>query len=471
LDNTLTPKASTSSTSELLEFGVYGYADINWKSYIYLNATLRNQWSSTIPTFGKNSYLYPSIQAATVLSEYIPMPKWIDYLKARASFTQVGSAFSPYYFSQVYSKGIPWNDNISLMTPSSIYTKAIKPSFSTGYEFGAELKMLKNRLGFDFAYFYFIDGPQTYSQVISEASGWTTYIVNGREDLRKGWELTTTIVPIKAKNGFTWDIVFNVSAYNKYLHKLPAGQTSIGNIKVGDRWDAIYGDAYMRAPAGSGYEGQIIIGNSGLAQIDNIPKKIGYANNDFIAGMSNTFTYKSWSLSASFDGCIGGKIISNYDRYMWAGGRSLKINDQERKNWYAGLPYTAPGVNVISGTLTRDGNGNVISDTRVFEPNSKTTNYFDYVQNSSGYYGIDEAVLQDRTYIKMREFALTYNVPVKLLSGTPMHSANISLVGRNLFMYSKAGLIDPDQFSEFSMSDNLQTPSFRNIGFNINITF
>jgi hypothetical protein len=71
----------------------------------------------------------------------------------------------------------------------------------------------------------------------------------------------------------------------------------------------------------------------------------------------------------------------------------------------------------------------------------------------------------------MREFALTYNVPARLLSGTPLHKANISLVGRNLFMYSKAGLIDPDQFSEFDTSDNLQTPSFRNIGFNINVTF
>jgi TonB-linked SusC/RagA family outer membrane protein len=471
LDNTLKPTASSSSKSELLEYGVYGYVDVNWKSYIYLNATVRNQWSSTIPTFGQNSYLYPSVQAATVLSEYIPLPKWIDYLKARASLTKVGSAFSPYYFSQVYTKGTSWNDNVSLSTQSSIYTKDIKPSFSTGYELGTELRMFGNRLGFDFAYFYFIDGPQTYSQAISESSGWTSYILNGREDLRKGWELTTTASPIRVKDGLSWDIVFNLSSYRKYLHKLPEGQTSIGKIKVGDRWDAIYGTAYMRAPAGSGFDGQIIIGNSGLAQEDNITQKLGYSNSDFIIGISNTVTYKSWSLSASFDGCVGGKIISNYDKYMWAGGRSLKINDQERQNWYEGKDYIAPGVNVISGDLTRDGDGNVISDTRVFAANTKATNYFDYIQNSSGYYGINEAVLANRTYIKMREFALTYNVPARLLSGTPLHKANISLVGRNLFMYSKAGLIDPDQFSEFDTSDNLQTPSFRNIGFNINVTF
>lgn len=471
LDNTLKPKPSVSSTSELVELGVYGYLDVNWKNYIFLNATLRNQWSSTIPSFGKNSYLYPSVQAATLLSEYLVMPEWVSYLKARVSFTQVGSAFSPYYFSRVYNNRISWNDNISLGTPGMIFTKDIKPSFSTGYEIGSELKMFKNRLGFDFAYFYFIDGPQTYSQAISEASGWTSYILNGREDLRKGWELTATASPVRQEKGLTWDIVLNISSYRKYLHKLPEGQTSIGKFKVGDRWDAIYGTAYMRAPEGSEYAGQIIIGNNGLAQVDNIRQKIGYSNSDFVTGISNTVKYKNWSLVASFDGCIGGKIISNYDKYMWAGGRSLKINDEERQNWYNGFDYTAHGVNVIAGELTRDGDGNVISDTRVFEENTKTTNYFDYIQNSSGYYGINEAVLADRSYIKMREFALTYNLPSVILEGTPLQSANFSLVGRNLFMYSKAGLIDPDQFSEFDTSDNLQTPSFRNIGFNINLTF
>jgi hypothetical protein len=383
----------------------------------------------------------------------------------------VGSAFSPYYFSNVYTKEVPWDNNVSLGTPGYIFTKDIRPSFSTGYEFGAESRMFGNRLGLDFAYFYFIDGPQTYSQAISEASGWTSYILNGREDLRKGWELTVTGTPVRTSTGFSWDLLFNISSYRKYLHKLPDNQTSIGSIKVGDRWDAIYGTAYMRAPKGSAYAEQIIIGNNGLAQADDIKQLIGYANNDFIAGFSNSFKYKSWSLVASFDGCIGGKIISNYTKYMWAGGRSLKIDDKERQAWYAGESYTATGVNVIAGELVRDGDGKVISDNRVFEPNTKETNYFDYIQNSSGYYGINEAVLVDRTFIKMRELVLTYNFPNSMLGKTPLKAASFSVVGRNLFMYSKAGLIDPDQFSEFSTSDNLQTPSFRNVGFNINISF
>ena len=104
-----------------------------------------------------------------------------------------------------------------------------------------------------------------------------------------------------------------------------------------------------------------------------------------MVGFTNTMSYGKLTLNFSFDACIGGKMLSQYNRYMWAGGRSLDIDDQARKDWYAGKDYLAQGVNVISGTLERDGDGNVISDTRQFAPNTKTTNYFDYIQNSKGY--------------------------------------------------------------------------------------
>ena len=90
-----------------------------------------------------------------------------------------------------------------------------------------------------------------------------------------------------------------------------------------------------------------------------------------MVGFTNTMSYGKLTLNFSFDACIGGKMLSQYNRYMWAGGRSLDIDDQARKDWYAGKDYLAQGVNVISGTLERDGDGNVISDTRQFAPNTK----------------------------------------------------------------------------------------------------
>ena len=470
LSNSMKPTTPTSSKRELAEYAVYGYLDLGWKNYLMLNLTARNQWSSTIPTFGKNSYLYPSAQLSTVVSEYIPMPEFISYLKLRGSYARVGSAFSPYYFSPVYSETGTWNNNLGLTSPEIIYSKDIKPSYSTGYEVGGELRLFNNRLGFDATYFYFIDGPQTYNQPISETSGYGAYCLNGLKTLRKGWELSITASPFRNERGFNWDLVLNLSSYRNYLHELPEGQTQYGELKVGDRMDAIYGSAIMYAPENSEYEGQVIIGDNGNIQKDNIKQKLGYSNNDLMVGFSNNMSYGPVSLNFSFDACIGGKMLSQYNRYMWAGGRSLDIDDQERQNWYAGKEYIAEGVKVVSGELKRDGEGNVISDTRKFAPNDIPTNYFDYVQNSKGYYGIDECVLVDRSFLKLREVSLTYDL-TKHLTKTPIKGASVSLVGRNLFLITKSGLVDPDQYNENTVWDNLQTPSFRNIGFNVNVTF
>ena len=470
LSNSMKPTTPTSSKRELAEYAVYGYLDLGWKNYLMLNLTARNQWSSTIPTFGKNSYLYPSAQLSTVVSEYIPMPEFISYLKLRGSYARVGSAFSPYYFSPVYSETGTWNNNLGLTSPEIIYSKDIKPSYSTGYEVGGELRLFNNRLGFDATYFYFIDGPQTYNQPISETSGYGAYCLNGLKTLRKGWELSITASPFRNERGFNWDLVLNLSSYRNYLHELPEGQTQYGELKVGDRMDAIYGSAIMYAPENSEYAGQVIIGDNGNIQKDNIKQKLGYSNNDLMVGFSNNMSYGPVSLNFSFDACIGGKMLSQYNRYMWAGGRSLDIDDQERQNWYAGKEYIAEGVKVVSGELKRDGEGNVISDTRKFAPNDIPTNYFDSVQNSKGYYGIDECVLVDRSFLKLREVSLTYDL-TKHLTKTPIKGASVSLVGRNLFLITKSGLVDPDQYNENTVWDNLQTPSFRNIGFNVNVTF
>ena len=296
------------------------------------------------------------------------------------------------------------------------------------------------------------------------------YPLNGLKTLRKGWEIAITGSPFKNPKGFSWEAVLNLSSYRKYLKELPEGQTKYGELKVGDRMDAIYGTAMMCAPEGSEYEGQVIIGANGQIQKDDIKQKLGYANNDLMVGFTNTMSYGKLTLNFSFDACIGGKMLSQYNRYMWAGGRSLDIDDQARKDWYAGKDYIAQGVNVISGTLERDGDGNVISDTRQFAPNAKTTNYFDYIQNSKGYYGIDECVLVDRSFLKFREISLSYDLSA-LLKNTFIKGANVSLVAKNLFLITKSGLVDPDQYNEDTTWDNLQTPSFRNVGFNVNLTF
>lgn len=113
----------------------------------------------------------------------------------------------------------------------------------------------------------------------------------------------------------------------------------------------------------------------------------------------------------------------------------------------------------------------MISDDRVFAPSAYSTSYFDYTQYYNGYYGADDANLINRTFVKLRETVVTYRFPAKWFGNTTVKSLSVSFTGRNLFLFTPWGVMDPDQFNENNDWDNLQTPSFRNLGFNINFTF
>jgi TonB-linked SusC/RagA family outer membrane protein len=460
--NSTNQNTPTNYKRELVEYGTYSSVDVGYKNYLFLGLTGRYDQSSTLP-LNHSGYFYPSASLATILSAYISLPKAITYAKLRAAVTKVGAGMTPYSSNNAYTPGIRWNDNSTLTYPATIISSNIKPSFSTGTEFGGEFRFLKNRAGLDVTYYDFVDGPQTYLQTISSTSGFSSVLTNGRKTERKGWEVIAYATPISTKD-FKWNVSLNWSTYRQYLKALAPGVTNEGLITVGKRLDMIQGSGFMYAP-----DGQLIIGSDGIPQRDQIKKNLGNYGDDWMGGITNTLTYKQFALSFSFDARIGGKIISTYERYLWAGGRHLGITVKDREDLYAGKSYTAKGVKVISGDLQRDGNGNVISDTRKFAPNDIPTDYFNYIQYTLGYYGVDEAAIISRSYVKLRELIFTYKFPQTILSKTFIKQATVSFVGRNLLLITKSGVIDPDQFT--GASDNLQTPAFRNIGINFNVNF
>ncbi len=460
--NSTNQSSPTNYNRELVEYGTYASVDLSYKNYLFLGLTGRYDESSTLP-LNHNGYFYPSASLATILNEYLPLPEVISYAKLRGAVTRVGTGMTPYSSVNAYSPGTRWDDNPTLYYPSSILSPDIKPSFSTGVEVGAEFRLFKNILGLDITYFDFVDGPQTYYQAISSTAGFGSVLTNGRKTERKGWELVVSASPIKSPN-LNWNIALNWSTYKQYLKALAPGVTNEGLIKVGDRLDMIQGKGFMYTA-----DGQLIIGSDGIPQVDQVKKNLGYYGDDWMGGITNTLNYKQFVLSFSFDARVGGKIISTYERYLWAGGRHLGIDPKDREDWYNGKDYVATGVKVVSGDLQRDGNGNVISDTRKFAPNDIPTTYFDFIQQTRGYYGVDEAAIIDRGYVKLREVVLTWKVPNRILGRGFIKGAGISVVGRNLLLITKSGVIDPDQFT--GASDNLQTPAFRNVGFNINVNF
>lgn len=454
---------------------IYANVDLDYNNYLFLNLTGRMDKSSTLP-IDNNTYFYPSVSLSGVISEMIDISKIFSFLRLRASYARVGGDLEPFQLKNTYISGSQWNGQTPLYTSSELKDANIKPEFSSSAEFGMDARFLNNRIGFDLCYFIAEDGPQIFSLSTPVSSGYTTRLVNGLTYTRRGFEFTVNSTPIKTKN-FEWNLSANLSQSHRYLKSVYDGIENYGYIKKGERVDQIWVTDFMRSPDGK------IIYKDGLPVRDTYDQHIGNSDPDFIYGLYNELKFNNVSISFSLDGNIGGLIYNDISASLWKSGRHEDSDNQWRlADWEAykadpegyGTTYKGTfigeGVVVTSGTLERDANGNVISDTRTFAPNTTPILYQAWAGSSNGYYRTESQTYQNRSYIKLRDVTITYQLPQNIIKRMGViKSGSISLVGRNLLYFSKAEFLDLDQFS--GGSSQLQTPSTRNFGININATF
>ena len=138
-----------------------------------------------------------------------------------------------------------------------------------------------------------------------------------------------------------------------------------------------------------------------------------------------------------------------------------------RDDAYAGnKTFVGPGVITTSGDIQYDIQGNILSDTRKFTPNTQQVNYIDWI---FGNYvnGIAGANMDKRSFAKLREVVISYNAKPSLLKKTPFKAASISITGRNLLLFTNVEFMDPDGYSGLTLAE----PTYRNIGVNLNLKF
>ncbi|MCH7410328.1 SusC/RagA family TonB-linked outer membrane protein [Belliella sp. DSM 111904] len=440
---------------------VFGTVDFEFMNAIFMTITGRNDWVSTLPV-NNNSFFYPSVTLAGTISDLITMPKPIDFLKLRTGWSRVSDgriSSNPYSHIQAYTPGINWGGSPSLVFPGALINPEISPETSDSFEVGLDTRLFGGKLGIDLTYFHIKDFNNIISVPVSTASGFTTRLENGAVFTRKGWELMLNTTPI-TRADFSWSIGLNLSTYQRYLTESFDGSDRFGNIMVGERTDQIFSNSqYQRTP-----EGRLIIGQNGFPIRDPYQRMMGHVNPDFILGIQNTFNYKNFQLGFGFDGRIGGTIYSLTNEKMWWGGTHPGTVNQFRDDANNGISsYIANGVVVTGGSVRFDDFGNILEDTRTYAENEQA---IDYIAWNKTTLNANYTHYFDASFIKLREVSLTYQVPSMVLNRTFLQSASISLVGRNLLLWSNVENIDPD-----SGVDNLQTPSVRNVGFNVNVSF
>jgi len=416
-----------------------------------------------------------------------------------------GSEHYTPYNGPIYTNESPvssatyYNGSPSVAISNTISNPNIKPFTVKSTEVGFDAKFLDNRLGLNATYFTTTNGPNIFSLPVSTATTYTNQLVNGVTTKKNGYEIELTGSILRSKDGLNWDVNVNYSTYKETLKSIYDGQSTLfqnGHLyHIGDRLDAIYGTHFVRDA-----QGQII--NSGGVPL-SAPSQanngqyglLGYADPDFSFGVTNHFRYKGFSLSFQFDGRIGGKI---YDRTYYQsmnGGTAIETasgaygaarltewNSTAEGTKAATPAYVGSGVTITSGTPIYGPGGNITNLSQLtFAQNTTPVLVQSYVSSGIGA-NFDEYYMISRSYAKLREVTIGYSLPGSILQGTFIKKATFSLVGRNLLYFAARKDIDLDEYAAgYNASDrtlvgpssgaDLESPTARRYGFNINLSF
>jgi TonB-linked SusC/RagA family outer membrane protein len=472
LSNSQTPTQPSNYQSHYETYSGYASADLSYKDYLYLGLTGRYEKDSRLPP-ANNAFFYPSVSLSGVLSSMFKMPEQINFLKVRASYAKVGTSLTSIYSNlDTYNLGTPFTINGKsynwAYVNSILSNPNLEPAFNSSTEFGVEANGFDNLIGLNATYYENKNGPGIFDLDYSLSSGYSGRKANGITTKTKGFELALDVTPIRNEN-WNWNIGLNWSTYKEFLEKVytneATGETisNYGRVNVGDRFDPYYINDFMRTA-----DGQLIVGDDGKPIIDSYVSLAGYRTPDWSAGIRNAISYKNISLNFTFDGRYGGKIENYVNQKLWQSGRHPDSDTPDRVNDVVGVKsYVVEGVVVSGGELVRDGEGNLISDTRTYSTNETTIYYQDYAKS---YHGQEAANIIDKTFFKLREVTITYNFPSSILEKSFIEQASLSFVGRDLLYFSKHKNIDLDQFIDESASP-LQTPTVKSFGVNLNVKF
>lgn len=465
---------------------VFGMVNVAYDNFLFLDATLRCDKSSTLP-HDNNTYVYPSVSGSFLFSELLPGAKDVmPYAKLRASFAQVGSDTDPFRLDLTYSLLDKSYENFSLgqIYNAEIPNKYLKPTRTNSWEVGLDLRLVKNRIGVEFTYYSQRSKDQIMRLNTSASSGYNAKIINAGEIENRGIEVALNTRPVDRKD-FSWDLNFNFSKNTNKVKALSDGLDRFTlssapwlgvtvDAVVGENYGAIMGYDFLRNEAG-----QVIIDSAnGLPKRTDETVVLGNATWDWTGGVTTSLRYKSLSLRAIFDIKVGADLYSMTARSFHQTGKH-KTTLAGRDAWYrseearlaAGVEiadwkptggFVAPGV---VETVLADGSKTYAPNTKIIDPEE----YWSHVSTN-----VPAPFIYDNTYIKCREITLTYTFPKSWTRGWA-DGISLSVVARNPFIvYKSIENIDPDSNYNNSTGMGLECgslPSRRSLGFNINVKF
>jgi TonB-linked SusC/RagA family outer membrane protein len=448
---------------------VFFSAEVGWKNFLYVTATGRQDWFSTLDP-DNNSIFYPSIGGSFVFTELMGNSGILSYGKLRASWAQVGGDTDPYNLLLTYNLGQGHlgqpNANIA---QGSIPNSELKPLTSTEIELGFDLQFFDGRLGMDFTWYDQTTTDDILAATVSQSSGFGGTFINVGEINNTGVELLLYGTPIR-NNNFSWDVSLNLAYNDSEVVQLNEGLDEIrvagGLGEPRSRQAFVFHVVGERFGTIKGFTQEMIDGQPVFNPENGQPIRTGGTSvlgngvHRYTGGITNTFNFGNFYGDFLIDFKAGGDIYSGTNVRLTQQG-----SHQQTVNPTSGLGFEANGRESITiNGVTPEGN-----------PLTMTLGP-DEIQGFWGAYGnLSDRFMRDASFAKLRQISIGYRFPRTLLENTPIQSASLSFVGRNIaVLFDDIENVDAESTYNNSNAQGLDyfaLPQTRSYGFNLVVTF
>lgn len=453
----------SSAFTQVQTQSAFAQANFSWRDAIFLDASVRNDWDSRLPS--PHTFLYPSVGASAVISDIVDLPTALSFLKASINYAQVGNGGSFGLLNQVYAYG-QGAGNGFLQRSATLPLPGLKPEIVKNLEFGIDARFVQNRIGMTLTYYKSNSSNQLLQVALPVATGFSRRYINAGNIENQGVELVLNATPMRKQN-FNWDITLNVATNRNKVRELSPevkifylgggfGRSATPVVQEGGSYGDLLGFTWK-----TNDKGQRLVDANGkpVMTADQVP--IGNFNPKATYGLTNTFSFGRFGVRLLIDGRVGGTLVSGTEMNLAFSGIPEVTEQYREGGWNLG------GVGDNGGAV------------------SKTITAQDFWQLASGKrYGNGGFFAYDATNFRAREASVSYDIPFE---NKFVRSMRLSLVGRNLFWIyrgsSKMDIpgigkrkmwFDPDMSlgnGNFQGVEYGTLPSTQSLGANLQINF
>jgi len=477
-------KFLTDATIKRRLIGAYGEIGVSYKDLVYLTATARNDWSSTLPQANR-SYYYPSISGSFIFTQLLPRNSILSFGKLRASWARVGKDADAYATNTYVNPPITIGNFTGVGNQWAAGNPDLIPEIQNSWEIGGEFRFLNGRIGLDYTYYHSETENQIGQPRLAQSGGFIFSTLNSGTVINKGMEIALTGKAISQKN-FSWDVVLNFS-YNKgrlgafipgvsYFYPTDAqfGTVKAASIPNGGYFLGMTGQRYVRETDGKGVE--IADGRYQIDPTTGFYKfytgtnlAVGNREPEFLAGLNNSFRYKAFALSFLLDIRKGGDVFNGTEYALVVNGLSKQTLLNDRQS------VTVSGVNSVTKadfTQTYNANQSYTIGTTPVSGNDMIQRYWaNYAANSYNF-------ITSVNWLKLRSLSLTYDFTGLLKNQKIIKGISATAVGTNLFTWTNYKGMDPEVSAAGGTGgsgstgiDYLGVPAVTSLSFGLNITF